>query len=105
MVINDREIVISNAFFDDLASIEIFISKYNALAARRLTTEIFNFAIDIIATHPLAFPKHQHKKYKTLHLRKAVFKKDYILIYLISDNRLDFLRVYNAKQNSKKIKF
>jgi plasmid stabilization system protein ParE len=104
MIINDREILFSEKFFDDFLSIEEYFNTFSSAKAKKTTKQFFDFATDTVATFPQAFPKYEYYQRFDFEYRKAVFQKSYILIYRLNDSKVEFLRIYHASQDPRNIK-
>ena len=72
-------------FLDKLARIEEFSGRTNPTAARAFTASIFTFCYDILAPTPWAYPAFREGEIARPEVRRAVFKRNYVLLYRITD--------------------
>ena len=99
MIINEKEILIADKFYDDLLGIEEYISDYNSSKAKKLTKRIFDFIIDTVSVFPQAFPIFEYYFDELYEYRKAIFQKNYVIVYRIGLSKVEFLRIYHASRN------
>ena len=91
-----RVVDMTLGFMNGLAEIQQFTARYNPLKARRLTTAIMDFAYNTVGAFPLAHPRHLHPEHPTVDYRRAIFRRDYILVYRVTLDEVTFLLVYSA---------
>ena len=99
MRVAGREVIFKKAFLDELVSIERFLGRYTAGKGRAFTAAAVDFCCDIIAPFPLAFPVFQESAFSSPAIRRAVFKRNYALIYQVDEEALRFLSIYHTSQN------
>ena len=99
MIIKGREIIYKDAFLQRLIEIQEYIGRYDAVKGRLFVNQFLNFAIDTIAEFPFGFVKFSNSKYPDSDLRRAVFKNDYLIIYRVSDLKIEFVEVFHTSQN------
>ncbi len=99
MTVNEKEILIADKFYDDLLGIEEYISDYSSSKAKKLTKRIFDFIIDTISVFPQAFPIFEYYFDELYEYRRAVFQKNYVIVYRINLSKVEFLRIYHASRN------
>lgn len=99
MWVAGREVVFKQAFLDELSSIERFLGRYAAGKGRAFTAAAVDFCCDIIAPFPFAFPVFQEIPVSSPAIRRAVFKRNYALIYQVEEETLRFLSIYHTSQN------
>lgn len=95
---NLREVNLTPAFLDGLAVIQAYHSQFDAARGRQITSSIVNFACDIIAPFPHAYPRHPVRQYPDRDYQWAVFLREYILIYRVTEAEISFLLVYGVRQ-------
>lgn len=93
-----RRVELSNYFLDKLAAIEGFSSQYNAIAARAFTAAVFTFCYDILAAQPWAYPAFKRGRTAPPTVRRAVFRRHYVLLYRVADEAIYLLDIYHARQ-------
>ena len=95
-----REVNLVPDFLDGLFEIQQFAGRASAGAGRRVVQAILDFAYDIIALSPRAFPVYPTTRHSEREYRRAVFRKKFVLIYRIADQELTFLVVHSTRQDS-----
>lgn len=76
-----REVNLTPAFLDGLAAIQAYHSQFDAARGRQISTSIIDFACDIIAPFPQAYPQQPVRQYPDRDYRRAVFRREYVLVY------------------------
>ena len=99
MKINEREIRYEESFYDALQGLELYWGQSSARKGREWTSELVDFTLNVIAPNPLAFPRLEKLGSPQRELRKAVFRKKYLIIYRVTGDRVDFLSIYHASRN------
>ncbi len=99
MIVAGREVVWNEMFLENVAGIQQYISQYNPVRGRTFATEILDFTLEIIAPNPLIFIHFDHPAYTHILLRRAVFSRNYIILYEVFDDRIVFLLVYHASRD------
>lgn len=99
MIINGRTVQLKENFTAQLATIQEYINQYDPKKARELTTDIASFALDVIAPNPYIFVEYQLRPTPEKKYRRAVFKRKYIIVYKVTDEKVTFLAVYHTSQN------
>ena len=80
-----REVNLTPAFLDGLAAIQAYHSQFDAARGRQISTALLDFACDIIGPFPQAYPQHPVRQYPERDYRRAVFRREYVLIYRVTD--------------------
>ncbi|WP_035567303.1 type II toxin-antitoxin system RelE/ParE family toxin [Hymenobacter sp. IS2118] len=93
-----REVNLTPAFLDGLAAIQAYHSQFDAARGRQTSTSIIDFACDIIAPFPQAHPHYPVRQYPERDYWRAVFRREYVLIYRVTDAEISFLLIYGARQ-------
>ncbi|RZJ58474.1 MAG: type II toxin-antitoxin system RelE/ParE family toxin [Hymenobacter sp.] len=99
MIVAGREVIFKAAFLDDLSKFEQYIGRSSATKGHSFTAAVFDFCTDIIAPQPFAFPKFEQDDFNDPAVRRAVFKRHYVLIYRVYEGALRFVTLYHAHQN------
>lgn len=55
--------------------------------------------MNIVAPNPLAFPRLEALGNPNRELRRAVFRKNYLVIYRVTPERVDFLTIFHTSRN------
>lgn len=93
-----REVNLTPAFLDGLAGIQAYHEQFDSVRGRQISTSIIDFACDIIAPFPHAYPQHPVRQYPDRDYRRAVFRREFVLIYRVTEAEISFLLVYGARQ-------
>ncbi len=99
MIINNRVVILTADFLEQLADTQTYIAEDNAKRGRQLTTDLFNFLTDVIAPNPFIFMEYSGKPTPEKSYRRAIFRRIYIVIYKVTDSEIVFLTVYHASRN------
>jgi len=100
MTVDGREVIWNEEFLTNVAAIQQYISEYSPLRGRTFSSEILDYTLDVIAPNPFAFVKFDHPKYQVMPYRRAVFRKNHLILYKVEDARLTFLAVYHTSRNT-----
>lgn len=96
---NSREINLTPTFLDGLAAIQAYRGQFGAARGRQLSSAIIDFACDTIGPFPQAYPKYPVGQHPERDYRRAVFQREYVLIYRVTETAVSFLLIYGARQN------
>jgi plasmid stabilization system protein ParE len=99
MIVKGRELILREGFLQQLADIQTYRATYSPEKARKYVNQILDFSFDIIAQNPYAFVEYFDKPTPDKRYRKAVFKKDYVIIYKVLANQIEFLAIYKTSQD------
>ncbi|GAA3974137.1 hypothetical protein [Hymenobacter antarcticus] len=93
-----REVNLTPAFLDGLAAIQAYHSQFDAVRGRQISSSIVDFACDIIGPFPHAYPRYPVRQYPDRDYRRAVFRREHVLIYRVTEAEVSFLLIYAARQ-------
>lgn len=99
MIIGGREVIWSETFLRSVAAIQEYIGQYSSVQGRTFSSAILDYTLEKIAPNPFIVAKFSHPRYAVLPLHQAVFRKKYIILYLIEYQQLIFLEVYHTSRN------
>ena len=99
MIVAGRTVELKESFTAQLAAIQEYVSQYDPIKGRELTTDIANYALDVIAPNPYIFAEHVGKPTPEKTYRRAIFKRKYIVVYKVTDQQVTFLTIYHTSQN------
>ena len=99
MIVAGRELIFQQRFLDSLLALEQWAGQQNPRAGRALVKRIVDFASDVIAPFPLAFPQYWLPTAPTRSLRRAVFDRRYSIIYEVYETELLLVYVYSTRQS------
>lgn len=95
-----REVKLAESFLTKLAQLEKFLGRNNSAAGRAFTAAVFDFCCDIIAPLPWAYPAFREGEVVREDVRRAVFRRHYVLLYRITDTEVRFLEIFHTSQKS-----
>ncbi len=97
-----RRVETARLFLDKLAQFEEFLGRNNPSTGRAFTAAVFAFCYDVIAPLPWAFPAAQEGELTRPEVRRAVFKRRYVLLYRVTDVAVQFVDLYHtsSRQNA-----
>jgi len=84
-------------FYQGLLEIEEYANAHGG-RGRQLVNSLMNFAYQIIGSSPRAYTTLLVPEQSTREFRRAVFRKNYVLLYQLTDTELTFLLVYSTKR-------
>lgn len=87
------------AFLDELLLVEQYVGRQDGHRGRALTEAVFTFAYTIVSTLPEAFPTYKHPLLPGMQLRRAVFKREYALLYRVTEYAIDFVYFYHTRRD------
>ena len=93
-----RQVEMVEAFLDKLSRFEQFANHSNAAGGRKFTAAVFAFCYEIIAPLPLAYPAFQLGAVVRQDVRRAMFRRHYVLLYRVTDATVVFLDIFHTSQ-------
>ena len=94
------ELYFHERFLDSLIDIEIYLGQHiSAQNARKFPSDVFEFITNTIAKHPLAFSLGNFKKAENKLVRKAIFKKNHIIVFEIVNENINILNIYHTSRD------
>ena len=99
MTVNGRTVILTELFMTQLAEIQTYISEQSLNRGRQLTTNLVNFLLDTVAPNPFIFIEYAGKQTPEKIYRRAIFQRNYIIIYKVTETEIIFLVVYHASRN------
>lgn len=103
MIIKNREIIFRERMIADIVEIEQIVGRDNAIKGRAYVAELYNFCLETIGPFPNAYPKFQLQNFSIEVLRKATFKKTYLILYLVLADRIEFLAIIHASRDMQSV--
>ncbi|GAB3916098.1 type II toxin-antitoxin system RelE/ParE family toxin [Larkinella terrae] len=103
MIVEGREVVLTSLFITQLAAIQEYFNEINPKQGRKLSTNLFNFITDVIPLHPYMFAEYSGKPTPEHSYRRAVYKKNHLIIYKVSDLKITFLTIFHTSRNPSSI--
>ena len=86
-------------FMDRLFEIEQYLGRTEAGRGRAFVSDIFDFLHEVIEPMPLAYPAYMMPRYPDLALRRAVFRKEYVLFYEVKPTETVILTIISARSD------
>jgi len=99
VIVNGRELILRQGFLQALLELERWVGQQSASKGRALVKRIMDFACDIVAPFPLAFPVYYLPAAPARKLRRAVLDRQYALIYEVHEEEIVFVYVYSTYRN------
>ena len=99
-----RELILRERFLDSLLEIEAYISQFiGSKKARKFPNDVIGFISDFIVDNPYAFVKYESRFPENDNIRKAVFKKDYCIVYEVTLETIQILNIYHTSRDPNSI--
>ncbi len=99
-----RELILRERFLDSLLEIEAYLSQHiGSKKARKFPNDVIGFVSDIILNNPFAFVKYESRFPENFNVRRAVFKKDYCIVYEVTDEKIEILNIYHTSRDPNKV--
>jgi plasmid stabilization system protein ParE len=95
-----RELVLRERFLDSLLEIEAYLSQFiGSKKARKFPNDAIGFISDVIVDNPYAFVKYESRFFENDNIRRAVFKKDYCIVYEVTPVTIEVLNIYHTSRD------
>ena len=98
MIRNGREVLLGEVFLQELALAEKYVGRSDARRGRRFVSELTSFLFETLAPLPYAYPAYVHPATMGQELRRAVFQRDYIVVYEVSDAAVAFVFLHHSSR-------
>ena len=99
-----RELILRERFLDSLLEIEGYLSQFiGSKKARKLPNDVIGFISDCIVTNPYSFVKYESRFPENSNIRRAVFKRDYCIVYEITDAMIEILNIYHTSRDPNEV--
>ncbi len=86
-------------FLDELLRVEKYLGRNGGRQGRAFTQAVFDFAYNTVATIPEGFPAYVHPRLPTVVLRRAVFRREYVLLYQVTGEAVVFVYFHYARRD------
>ena len=86
-------------FLNELLAVEQYVGQNDARRGRIFTQAVFDFACDIVGAMPEAFPAYTHPLLPQVPLRRALFQREYALLYRVLNQRVIFVFFYHTRRD------
>lgn len=98
-----KPVVVMPRFMDRLFEIEQYLGRDKPSRGRAFVSDLFDFLHEVIGPMPLAFPAYVLPRHPELPLRRAVFRKEYIVLYEVKDTEAVMLTIFTARSNPQRV--
>ena len=71
------------AFLDELLRVERYVGRQDRRRGRAFTQAVFDFAYSVVGAFPESFPAYIHPLLPGVQLRRAIFRREYALLYQV----------------------
>jgi len=104
MVINGWAIVAKPTFLKQLKAIRDYITeKYEPGDAKKFVLDCGDFIQQKIPYSPEGFPAYKWRKSKDKRYRRAIFRKNYYIVFQVLPGRIEILAIFYARRDPKNI--
>lgn len=105
MIRNGRVVTLGDRFVSELALAEKYVGRISAGRGRKFVSDVSVFLFEILAPLPLAFPVYAYPMAPNVNLRRAVFRREYVIIYEVTELEVSFLYFHHTSRNSPDLSF
>ncbi|MFD2785754.1 hypothetical protein [Hymenobacter rubripertinctus] len=99
MIVGGRELILYQGFIDSVLELEQWAGREQARKGRMLVKRLMDFAFDTIALLPFSFPVYAFPQAPARTLRRAVFDRQYAVIYEVQASEILFVYAYSTFRN------
>lgn len=103
MKINKRDLIFRPGFDEGLSDIYDYLAEFSDRSAKSFVKELWELCTNRIANYPESFPEFKLKKTPGKIYRKAIYRKNYYVIYKLEAKRILFLAIFYARRDLSKI--
>lgn len=105
MTRNGRAVTLGEEFVRELELAEKYVGRTVPRRGRQLVSEVMDFVLETLAPQPLAYPAFPYPAAPDYHLRRAVFRKQYIIIYEVSEVAVSFVFLHHTSRSGPDLSF
>ncbi|MCU0354025.1 MAG: type II toxin-antitoxin system RelE/ParE family toxin [Cytophagales bacterium] len=99
MTVSGKEPVFKQSFLDALYEIQQYLESVKPKKGHHFVDDLFDFCFDTIVNHPFAGRECEWKATPDKAYRRAVFKKDYLVVYKVTDTQVILLLIYHTSRD------
>lgn len=99
-----RDVNFRQKFLDELFAIQEYLNFYGGNKSKHFMETVIDFTVDVIVQNPFAFPECYFLKTTTQAYRRAIFRKEYAIVYKVTHQLVDILTIYHTSRDDKQIK-
>ena len=100
MTRNGRAVTLGEEFVRELELAEKYTGRTVPRRGRQLVSDVMDFILETLAPQPFAYPAAPN-----YHLRRAVFHKQYIIIYEVSEVEVSFAFFHHTSRSGPDLTF
>ena len=105
MTRNGRVVTLGDRFVSELALAEKYVGRSSAGRGRKFVSDVIVFLFETLAPLPLAFPAYAYPTAPGIMLRRAVFRKEYVTIYEVTDFEISFVYFHHTSRSIPDLSF
>ena len=105
MIRNGRTVTLGDAFVRELERTEKYVGRTIPGRGRKFVSEVSDFLFETLAPLPLAYPAYAYQPTAGVSLRRAVFRKEYVIFYEVSDTEISFVFFHHTSRSSPDLNF
>ena len=105
MIRSGRAVTLSDKFVGELALAEKYVGRLSAGRGRKFVSDVFVFLFETLAPLPLAFPAYAYPTAPDVTLRRAVFRKKYVIIYEVTEFEVSFVYFHHTSRSTPDLSF
>ena len=95
----ERTLAFGQDFLDELLKVEQYLGRFARRRGRLFTKAVVDFAYETVGPLPEAFPRYQHPLLPDAPLRRAIFRREYALLYRVTDEEVVFVYFYFTRRD------
>lgn len=93
----------TQSFIDELSAVVNWLDSKSSMAAQKFVAELYGLIHSRIAKYPESFMEYPWKRTPQKFYRRAVFKKNWYLVFKFDGIQVEFLVLYHSKRDPKNI--
>ncbi|MEZ4904705.1 MAG: type II toxin-antitoxin system RelE/ParE family toxin [Spirosomataceae bacterium] len=98
-----RDFIFRQKFLDELFSIQEYLNFHGGEKSKYLMEDVIDFCVDIIVSNPFAFPECYFLKTDTQLYRRAIFRREYAIVYKVTPLLIDILTIYHTSRDDREL--
>ena len=105
MIRNGRTVTLGDAFVRELERTEQYVGRTIPGRGRKFVSDVLDFLFETLSPLPFAYPAHTYQPTAGVSLRRAVFRKEYVIFYEVGDLAVSFVFFHHTSRNSPDLGF
>ena len=105
MIRNGRTVTLGDTFVQELERTEKYVGRTIPGRGRKFVSDVSDFLFETLAPLPLAYPAYVYQPIVGMSLRRAIFRKEYVIFYGVSDTEVSFVFFHHSSRNSPDLSF